>query len=369
MPRFARVAAVVALATALYCRAYAASAPIANLDGARMFNPASESLLANLFTPVRTLSPIAVALFHEPNAIDLPALPPPPETASGTGTVAAIDLQAYTAPVRLPSHPLDRPSITPVAPVQRAQLAQPHVRLETPQTQVRFGSYAPYAPALQSVSENVQVPVRIGGVRFSGLLSGAQAQTGGADSVRAMQLCGTTDEAAACPYLHDEHAQAFAAGTDFNVRAGNTQVNLQLSGTVSQITNRDAMYEYTPLDPDTNLDAVHAGTPADTSLLYYPGLTEVVRHGLNARVAVPVSPSVTLGLQYDTSHYQGNYGQLLAPGLDARKDTYLGNVTYQLPNSSSLLTLSARQYRYQDSFAPNFNLTETRADLSFTVKF
>ena len=55
--------------------------------------------------------------------------------------------------------------------------------------------------------------------------------------------------------------------------------------------------------------------------------------------------------------------------MDARKDTYLGNVTYQLPYSSSAITLSARQYRYQDSLTQDFNLNQTRADLNFTVKF
>jgi hypothetical protein len=220
------------------------------------------------------------------------------------------------------------------------------------------------------VSERVNVPVRVGALHFSGVLSGAQAQTFHGDAVRAMELCGTTDEAAACPYLHDEHVQSVAAGTAFDVRAGNTYLNLQLSGSVGRVSSGDlAMYQYTPLDPDTQLDPTTSASPADSSLLYYPGLAQVVRHGLNARLDVPVAPKVTIGLQYDRSHYQGDYGMLLAPGFDARKDTYLGNVTYALPNSSSMITLSARQYRYQDSLSPNFNLTQTRADLQFTVKF
>ncbi|HET9095787.1 MAG TPA: hypothetical protein VFN37_03925, partial [Candidatus Baltobacteraceae bacterium] len=71
-------------------------------------------------------------------------------------------------------------------------------------------------------------------------------------------------------------------------------------------TRDGALFQYTPLDPDTQLNLPVAPSPADSSLLYYPGLTDVVRHGLDARLAVPVSHGVTIGLQYDRSHYQGN---------------------------------------------------------------
>lgn len=373
MSRFARVAAFVALVAALCCRVQAGwFAGAANFDPVRMFNPASESLLSGLLdTAPKTLSPLAVALFDLPNPAIVAIAPAPPiATSSGSGTVSSVALRAYTPPVELPAHPIQAPSVTPAAPVQHiAQVEQPvHVAAAAPQ--VRFGAYTPYAPSAQSLHENVQVPVRVGAVHFSGVVSSDQSQTVHADAVRAMQLCGTTDEAAACPYLHDERSQTLAAGTKFNLRAGNTQLNLQLSGSVGRVSTGDtSVYQYTPLSADPQLDAARAGSPEDSSLLYYPGLTDIVRHGLNASVAVPVSSKITIGLQYDRAHYQGNYGALFTQGLDARKDTYLGNVTYQLPNSSSLLTLSARQYRYQDSFAPNFNLTETRADLSFTVKF
>ncbi len=373
MSRFARVAALLALVAALCCRTHATAAvtpALANLDSARMFDPASESLLGELFAP-KNLSPISVALFHTPAAVTIAiADPVPAAAAAGSSSIVAVNLHPYAPPSRLPSQPLLLPPVVRAAPIQRARLAEPHLAAIPASPAVRFGSYTPYVPASQTLSEDVNVPVRIGGVHFSGVVSGIESQSTQPDAVRAMQICGTTDEASACPYLHDTNTQSLAAGTNFDVRAGNTQVNFQFSGSVGSVTNRDsAMYQYSPLDPDLQFDAPRAGAPDDGSLLYYPGLTEVVRHGIDARVAVPLTPAVTLGLQYDTSHYQGNYGALLAPGLDARKDTYLGNVTYQLPNSSSLLTLSARQYHYQDSFAPNFNLTQTRADLNFTVKF
>jgi hypothetical protein len=361
------VTALVALLAALSSRAFAAPIATAHLDPARMFNPMAESLLADLFAPSHNALPMDFVLFGDGNRA-IASLPSPLPIPNGAAIVAAVNLHAYTPPATLPSQPLQAPSVAPAVPA-RAQLAQAPAPAITAPAAVRFGSYAPYEPRVQRINESVQVPVRVGPVHFAGVVSGAQTQTQHADAIRAMQLCGTTDEASACPYLHDEHAQNLTAGTNFNVRAGNTQVSFQLSGSVGRVTNRDAMmYHYAPLDPDTQLDPTNSG-PQDSAMLYYPGLSDVVRHGLNARLAVPISPAVTLGLQYNRAYYQGDYSSLLAPGMDARKDTYLGNVTYQLPNSSSLLTLSARQYRYQDSFAPNFNLTQTRADLSFTVKF
>lgn len=376
MSRFARVAASLALVAVLCCRAQAHAWPahaVVNLDPVRMFDPASESLLADLLQPSKDgLSPLSVALFDAPPppeiAIAAPA--PPPARSAGSVTINAVPLRSYTPPAPPASQPLESPSVAPVAAVAHPQLVQTHLAVATSAPDVRFGSYAAYTPTAEKIAEDVAVPVRVGPVRFSGMVHGEQLQDVHADAVRAMQLCGTTDEAAACPYLHDERTQTLAAGTNFNVRAGNTHLDLQLSGSVGHVSSGDAaMYQYVPFDPDPQLSSVRAGSPEDTSLLYYPGLTDMVRHGVNARLAVPVSHALTIGLQYDTAHYQGNYGTIYAPGLDARKDTYLGNVTYQLPNSSSMLTLSARQYRYQDNFAPNFNLTETRADLDFTVKF
>lgn len=372
MSRFACAAVVIALVLApyLHAPANAAFAPgAARLDPVRVFNPAADSLLSAMFSAPKDLSPLALALFNEPGPAAT-ALPSPlPSTPGGTAVIAEVNLHAYAPAAQLPGAPLERPSIMPVAPQpQRVQFLQAPVPQDAPGQGVHFGTYAPYRPPAQSVSQSVQVPVRVGGVHFTGSITGTQAQTTRVDAVRAMQLCGTTDEAAACPYLRDETSQSIAAGTDFSLRAGNTKVNLQLSGTVGRVNNRDALYQYAPLAPDVQFDA-HAGTPQDDTLLYYPGITQVVRHGVDARLAVPVSPVISIGLQYDRSHYQGDYATIVAPGIDATKDTYLGNVTYQLPKSSSFVTLSARQFRYQDTFAPNFNLTETRADLSFTVKF
>ena len=332
------------------------------LQAARMFNPLAESLFATLNGSARLVSPMEIALFNIAPAQDA-AFTSATQTAAPHGSgmanvtfgiprvqVAYSRYAASQTPVRVPAPRVGAPpaNLAPARenisdPVQDA--ATLHTAPPAPlpsQSAVRFGEYTPYTPQLQGIATGVDVPGRIGKMHFE-------------TAFHAMQLCGTADEAAACTAAPEAAAQSFTAGTDFNVVGS---VKLGLSSSLEHLNNATSnMFPYVPLDPD-----------AQAGLTYF-GLTNVVSQSVGAQVAVPVNRQITVGLQYDRAHYQGDYGNTLLPGFDASKDTYLGNVTYQLPNTSSAITLSARQYRYQDAFSPNFNLTETRADLNYTVKF
>jgi hypothetical protein len=377
-----RPACLVVLATALSfgVPASALSPSGVNLDPARMFDRNAGSVIS--LTPAqRHATTFAAALFNVTIADSLvlpaPAAQPAPAmahvnlTLPAQHTTAAGSVSAQAFATAAPLYADDAPLIAPSIDQQNAI---PEIAASLAQSQpVRFGAYQPYVyvPALQTVSANLSVPLRLGGLHFTGQVLSAGMQTLHPDAFHALQVCGTTDLAAPCPYLADSRAQSLVATTNFNLRAGNRRLAFQLSGGLEHIgIAQNAAFPYMPVDPDPVLGSDHAGSfDPQAPLLYYPGLTNVVQHSLGAKLAVPVTPRVTVGLQFERQHYQGDYGTLLFPGLDARKDTYLGNVTYQLPYSSSAITLSARQYRYKDSFAQNFNLNQTRADLNFTVKF
>lgn len=368
MRRFARIAASAVLVALSVCAQASAAYPvrlgdgIARLDPVRMFNPNSESLFADVNTVPRYLSPIDIGLFNVGAPVDVALGGEMPHFVAPHGSGVANVRLAVVQP-----RAAYRPSVV-TAPAPR--LVDPHVNVPVAQAQtnygavavrtappvmtaggddpVRFGSYAPYTPSLRSEAANVSMPGRVGGVHFE-------------TAFHAMQVCGTTDEAAACESSRVADAQTFSAGTSFNVRTGSRDLKLGLSSSVEHVNNgtnnaTSGMVPYVPLDPD-----------AQAGLQYF-GVTDVVSQSVGAQVAVPVSSRLTVGLQYDRARMQGDYGTTLLPGFDATKDTYLGNLTYQLPNSSAI-TFSARQYRFQDAFAPNFNLTQTRADLNFTVKF
>jgi len=96
---------------------------------------------------------------------------------------------------------------------------------------------------------------------------------------------------------------------------------------------------------------------------------DVTARGVNAGVAVPVG-RFTLGMQYGTQRYTGALATTdFTPNFDTSKYSYVGDVTFALPHSSSAIVFSARQYRYQDNLVPSNTTYQTRADVNFTVKF
>ena len=376
-----RPASLVVLAAALSfgMQANAFSPAGVNLDPARMFNRSGDALIS--LTPAQRHATTFTAALFNVTVADSLALPEPAQAAPVVAHVnltlpaarpaAASNISAQAFATAAPLYADDGPLIAP--PIDQ-QNTIPSIAASLAQSQpVRFGAYQPYVyvPSLQVVSATIGMPMRLGGLHFTSQVSSAGMQTLHPDAFHALQVCGTTDLAAPCPYLADSRAQSVVATTNFNLRAGNSRLAFQLSGGLGHIgIAQNAAFPYVPVDPDPVFGTDHAGSfDPQSPLLYYPGLTNVVQHSLGAKLAVPVAPHVTVGLQFERQHYQGEYGTLLFPGLDTRKDTYLGNVTYQLPYSSSAITLSARQNRYQDSLLQNFNLNQTRADLNFTVKF
>lgn len=381
--RLSRVGKLTVLLAALSFGLHAAAATLqtVHLEPARLFNPVSESLLGPFDADVRGMSLFSQNIFHvasngAPFADQLadflgPATDETARTAevnlNGVARVHAFVPSPGSGRVTVPdlAAPAQSALTTPVGSVASPVQAPPEIAQSTP----HYGTYTEYSPATQSMALGVSVPVRVGKVHFNGLMSTSQEQSLQSDAFRAMQVCGTTDENAACPYLRDSNSQSVIAGTQFDVRAGSRNVGFQLSSSLAHISTGDAaIYPYIPVDPDAQLTQNFDTAGPDASVLQYAGLADVVKHGVGASVDVPVTSRLSVGLQYNHAHYQGDYGTALLPGVDAYKDTYLGNVSYQLPNTNSMITLSARQYRYQDSLS-NFNLTQTRADLNFTVKF
>jgi hypothetical protein len=238
--------------------------------------------------------------------------------------------------------------------------------------------FAPFA-APETIAQQLAVPMRVGPLHFSSNVqeSSLANEPASSSSFDAMQQCGTADPNAPCSAFRQQDNR-LSAGTSFDVRAGARHLNINLSGSVERASlPQDTNLPYLPLDPQAPSASTQAAALSGQSAISYPNAVDVTKHGINANVAVPVTPHVTVNLGYDTQHFQGDYNaanqtanaSALVPGIDARKDTYLGNITYQLPHTNSAITFSARQYRYQDNYEPNLNLTQTRADVNFTVKF
>lgn len=232
-------------------------------------------------------------------------------------------------------------------------------------------AFPAYAPGAQGLELQPTLPVRIGKFQFTGSVDSSHAGSlSRPNAFNALQLCGNSEPASVCPYYAGitGNEDRLSATTNFNVRAGARNVNLGVSGGLEHLQLSDqSTFPYVPWSAGIPSAQQARSLTGDGS--YYPGGVDVTKAHLNASVAVPITQEVTLGLGYDTQHYVGSYGAVAEPNIDARKNLYLGNLTYQIPHTSSQITLSARQYRYQDSFVPSFTAKQTRADVNFTVKF
>jgi hypothetical protein len=68
-------------------------------------------------------------------------------------------------------------------------------------------------------------------------------------------------------------------------------------------------------------------------------------------------------------HLYGGYGLPGLVNLDAINNTYGGKLTFNVPDASKTLSISAYQDRFTDSLLPLNGSTQTREDVNFTVKF
>ena len=159
--------------------------------------------------------------------------------------------------------------------------------------------------------------------------------------------------------------QASGIGANFDVRAGKRSVNVDLASRFEHITRND-----TTAFASSNFDGTSTlQLPDNAAPVLIPAYADVSKRTISTGVAVPVTRSLTLGMNYDTQHLQGGYGAEGLANLDARNDIYGAKLTFALPHSASAISLSAKQYRYQDNLIPTNTFTQTSANLNFTVKF
>jgi hypothetical protein len=184
-------------------------------------------------------------------------------------------------------------------------------------------------------------PVKVGPVQLRTHMEGIQSQSSSASD------------------------QALGGGATFNVRAGSRQAAVDLSSRFEHVTLTSPAQSGSSFDATANWATGSDGVP-----MLVPAYADVNRQTLSAGLAVPVLRNLTAGLQYDTQHLFGGYGLGGTSPVDARNDIYGAQLTFQLPHSdSAAISLSAKQYRYQDNILPQSAFIETAAGVNFTVKF
>jgi len=166
------------------------------------------------------------------------------------------------------------------------------------------------------------------------------------------------------PTLNDASADtSFGLGSD--ARVPKRSLNLTLSGQYEHVTLNDIA----GLAP-SNGAAASWQLPDGNAALTIPDYAGSNRLSLGAGLAVPVFHGLTLNLNYDAQRLYGGYTLPGLMNLDAVNNKYAGGLTYNIPYSSSSLSISAYQSRLGDSLLPPSNgYTQNGGDLNFTVKF
>jgi len=209
------------------------------------------------------------------------------------------------------------------------------------------GTPPAFASRLQDSMTAISTPLRVGSFAISGELERAQF-----DGMRA-------------------HEDRLMTGTTISPRIGNSRIDLSIGSNYERFTTGQSSFPYVANTQSSALgqDAI-SSLPSGGAAALSQSFNDVTARGVNAGVAVPVARNVTVGMGYGTQRYTGSFNAGFQPALDTSQYLYLGNVTFAIPRTSSAITLSAQQARYQDNLNPsNPAYSETRADLNFTVKF
>ncbi len=209
------------------------------------------------------------------------------------------------------------------------------------------GTPPAFASRLQDSMTAVSTPLRVGSFAISGQLERAQF-----DGMRA-------------------HEDQLMTGTTISPRIGNSRIDLSIGSNYERFTTGQSSFPYVANTQGAALgQSAISSLPGGSAAALSQSFNDVTTRGVNAGLAVPVARNLTVGMGYGTQRYTGNFNAGFQPSLDTSQYLYLGNVTFAIPRTSSAITLSAQQARYQDNLNPNNPAySETRADLNFTVKF
>lgn len=306
-------------------------------DGHAALDPAFDTALRGVAFHTKSAPP-AVATQHVATASPVPTVKVSDPSFAPQLPVKAASLAQLSVPAHAPAVQYYE-SVLPAptdAPATR--------RFDLSALQMSAAQLSGFAPTAQAIgASNVQsygayVPVQLGKVQFA-----PHAEAGQSDALQSNTTNG-----------------ALGAGATLNVRAGARNLGLDLSSALEHVTLTSPQFS-----------ATNASAPSLSGAqipVFVPAYADVSAQTISTGVTVPLSRKLTANVQYDTQHLLGAYGVPGVTNLDANNTIYGAQLTYNL-KSWSAISLTTRQYHFQDNLLPSNALTQINTNLNFTIKF
>jgi len=244
--------------------------------------------------------------------------------------------------------------------------------------------YSAFAPNSFGPTVNVNSPIKIGDITFNGRLLAqhlSEIQPNSLGSQLYAPALGTLGP----QYVSNKRMtlDKVEGGAQFNVPAFGVNVGLNLTAGTERLSRQDkTAFTYVPINPGTlTLDPGAAAAGAAIvpgiggagfvagTVPFYPNFVDETHTTIAAAATVPLSRDVVFGATYNSQGFHGAYGTTLTQNIAERKDTYVGSLTYNIPRTTSAVTLALRHYSYNDLVLPSFNNNENKEDLNFVVRF
>jgi hypothetical protein len=237
--------------------------------------------------------------------------------------------------------------------------------------------FSAFAPNSRGETLSINAPIRAGSLVFTTTGSYQHLQEINPNGLGAL-LFGPTF-ATTQPETYD----TYGLNTKFAIPVwGKSSATINLNGQYETLSRLDrTAQQYYPINPGTQtFDATAFASAAaafpvggafgsGSGVSFFPNYINMRHITIGANVAIPLTRDLNLNGSYSTQRYGGADGTTIGQNISERKDYYTGGLTYNIPKSNSSLTFLARHYGYTDEVVPNFNFSENRQDLNFTVRF
>jgi hypothetical protein len=237
--------------------------------------------------------------------------------------------------------------------------------------------FSAFAPNTRGESLSANSPIRIGDLTFT--------TTGTFQHLEEIRPNSEAQALYGPSYASNitEKYDSYGLNTKVAVPVFGTHATIGLNGQYETLKRLDTTaQQYYPINPSTGQADASAYAAAiglypsggafgdgGSQVPYYPNYVNVRHITIGANGTLPLTKDLNLNASYSTQRYGGSDGTVLTQNISERKDYYTGGLTYNIPKTNSSLSFLERHYAYTDDVVQNFNFSENRQDLNFTVRF